>query len=371
MIKKKICIVTTARSEYGLLRPIMDEILRDNDMHLQLVVGGAHLSMAQGYTVNLIRKEGYKIDEYLDYLNYDDSACGLIKSIGLCMTQCAEVFTNLKPDLIIVLGDRYELIPITSAALLLHIPIAHISGGDVTLGAIDNQIRNMITMIADLHFPGCEASAENIRRMRGDRQHIYVVGEPGLQNLVGCELMTRDAIAKSLHLNKGKRWILATLHPETCVPLEQSTIMARKMMAALVKLDSEIIVTYANADEGGNILNHYYEQCDKKYANVHVWKTLGQLRYNSIMKEAWCVIGNSSSGIIEAPFLGVPVVNIGKRQKGRYMSPCVINVPEYNNGQITKALNQVDMVERKSDCYFGDGKVANKVVEEIKKFLSK
>lgn len=371
MEKKKVCIVTCARSEYGVLRPIINAIRADVSFELQLVVGGAHLCEEQGHTVDMILDDGFEIAEYLDYLQYDDTAEGLTKSMGLCMSQCAEVFKTLNPDLLIVLGDRYELIPITSAALLQHIPIAHLSGGDITLGAIDNQVRNMVTMIADLHFPGCKASAENICRMRGDNSNIYNVGEPGLQNLKDTKLMTREELADSLQIDVNKKWVVVTLHTETCAPLQQSKLMAQKMMEALIHLDAEVIVTYANADEGGAELNRYYEQCAVKNKNIHVWKSLGQRRYNSVMKEAWCVVGNSSSGIVEAPFLGIPVVNIGNRQKGRYMSPCVINVPEYDDNQIEAALNQIVNIERKPDFYFGDGEVANKVVERIKVFLNK
>lgn len=337
MEKRKICIVTCARSEYGVLRPIINAIRADVSFELQLVVGGAHLCEEQGHTVDMILDDGYEIAGYLDYLQYDDSAEGLTKSMGLCMSQCADVFKMLKPDLLIVLGDRYELIPITSAALLQHIPIAHLSGGDITLGAVDNQVRNMVTMIADLHFPGCEASAENICRMRGDNSNIYNVGEPGLQNLKDTKLMTREELADSLQIDVNKKWVVVTLHTETCAPLQQSKLMAQKMMDALIHLDAEIVVTYANADEGGAELNRYYEQCAAENNNIHVWKSLGQRRYNSVMKEAWCVVGNSSSGIVEAPFLGIPVVNIGNRQKGRYMSPCVINVPKYDGDQIEAA----------------------------------
>lgn len=371
MNRKKICIVTTARSEYGLLQNIIRQVRDDKELQLQLVVGGAHLCAEQGHTYKMIEQDGYKITAKLDYLKYDDSSKGLVKSIGLCTQQCAEVFNELCPHLLVVLGDRYELLPICSAALLMHIPIAHLSGGDVTLGAIDNQVRNMVTMIADIHFPGSEESANRIHRMVGNNAYVYNVGEPGIENLARSNFIGRTELAEQLYLDISKKWFLVTLHPETKENINYNMLMARKMMESIMSAKEEVIVTYANADEGGVQMNAYYEECAKRNPNVHVCKSLGQLRYNSMMKEAWCVVGNSSSGVIEAPFLGKPVINIGNRQLGRHMCANIINVPLFDANQIDLAIQDVEKMACYPDYYYGDGHVATKVVAILKQYLNK
>ena len=326
---KKICIVTSARSEYGLLKRIMAEIQNDPDLELQLIAAGGHLSPEQGLTYKLIEEDGFNIDRKIEFLLSTEKGVGVAKAAGLCAVSIADAFDQLQPDIVLVLGDRYELMPICTSAMIMNIPIAHISGGDVTEGAIDNYVRNAVTMMSAIHFPGPQSSAENI-----------------------------------------KRWALCTLHSETLEDVQQSILMAHKMVEALLKLqDTEIIITYANADLGGSTMNLYYEEVGLQFSNVHVHKSLGQLRYNSMMAECWCVVGNSSSGIVEAPFIGKPVINIGNRQKGRYMSHNIINVPEYSYDEIEKALAQVDKHPTTPDFYWGDGNTSRVIVKHLKSFL--
>lgn len=370
MNQKKVCIVTAARSEYGLLRWVIDEVYKSSDLELQLVVTGGHLSEEQGCTYKAIEADDYPIVAKVD-INVDSSTqVAICKTMATCLEKLADTFNRLHPDVLVVLGDRYELLPICSAALMLNIPIAHISGGDVTEGAIDNYVRNAVTMMSAIHFPGPQSSADNIKRMIGTDRHVYLVGEPGLENLKESSLMSRKELASDLELDINKRWALCTLHSETMEDVQQSILMARKMVDALLKLqDTEIIITYANADLGGSTMNLYYEEVGMQFNNVHVHKSLGQLRYNSMMTECWCVVGNSSSGIVEAPFIGKPVINIGNRQKGRYMSHNIINVPEYSNDEIEKALAQVDKHPTSPDFYWGDGNTSRVIVKHLKSFL--
>ena len=367
---KKVCVVTSARSEYGPIYWILKALDNDADFQLQLLVGGSHLVKQQGLTYRLIERDGFTIDKTIDYLKSTDSSTGLVKSMGRCLELIADAYDELEPNLVLVVGDRYELLPVCTAALIKRIPIAHISGGDITEGAIDNSVRNAITMMADLHFPGNEDSANNIARMINSSKNIFNVGESGLENLERNKLLSRESLALSLELNVNKDWLLCTLHPETRSSVQQSMVMARKFCEALAtKEESEIIITYANADLGGDEMNEYYESFCAKRQNFHLFKSLGQLRYNSIMKECTCVVGNSSSGVLEAPFLGKPVVNIGNRQKGRYMAKCVINVADYEDGEIVTALDEALHGCFSRDYYYGDGNVSKAVITHLKEYF--
>lgn len=368
---KKVCVVTSARSEYGPIRWVLKAIQEDPDLQLQLLVGGSHLVEQQGFTYRLIEEDGFKIDKKINYLKSTDTSTGIIKSMGLCLELITDAYDDLNPDIIFVVGDRYELLPICTAALIKRIPIAHMSGGDITEGAIDNSVRNAITMMADIHFPGNDDSANNIARMINGALNIYNVGEPGLENIERNELLSRSKLAEVLNIDPNKQWILCTLHPETRATVEQSMFMATKMCDALAEhADSEIVITYANADLGGDQMNEFYENFCSSKTNFHIFKSLGQLRYNSMMKECACVVGNSSSGVFEAPFLGRPVLNIGNRQKGRYMSKCVFNIPEYENHEISNALNSALNQTFERDYYYGNGYVSVQVVKHLKAYLN-
>lgn len=367
---KKVCVITSARSEYGLLRHCIQRINTDPELELQVIAAGGHLSPEQGFTYRLIEEDKVRIDRKIEFLLATETGTGIAKSAGLCAISIADAFDQLRPDIILILGDRYELMSICTTAMIMSIPIAHISGGDVTEGAIDNYVRNAVTMMSSIHFPGPQSSAENIIRMIGTAKNVFPVGEPGLENLKKSKLMSREELSKNLRLDVSKRWVLCTLHSETMGSVECSMLMAHKMVDALLSLpNAEIILTYANADLGGCKMNLYYEAVGLQYDNVHVHKTLGQLCYNSMMAECWCVVGNSSSGIVEAPFIGKPVVNIGNRQKGRYVSPNIINVPTYEENEIADALAMVDTYPVARDFYWGDGNVSEKVIKHLKDFL--
>lgn len=373
-IKKKVCIVTAARSEYGLLRWLIDEVSRDEELILQLVVTGSHLSEEFGNTYQEIEKDGYSIDYKVDMKLSVSDASGIAKSMGYCMLGLTDALQFLKPDILVVLGDRYELLPICSTALVLNIPIAHISGGDVTEGAIDDQIRNAVTMLSSIHFPGVKDSGENIARMTNSPNNIYVVGEPGLDNFTRMPLWSREQLAESLNLDINKKWILVTQHSETKASLGDNLQMAKNIIAALDALDGiQVVITKANADLGGTQINDYFESVaaanSQKYS---LYPSLGQLRYMSFMKEAFCVIGNSSSGIVEAPYLAKPVINIGERQKGRYMAPNIISVTGLEN-TIAEAISKITLQDTenifKPDYHFGEGNASVKIKNYIKEYL--
>jgi len=367
---KKVCIITASRSEYGLLRWVIDEVNNDEQLVLQLVVTGTHLSEEYGSTYIEIEKDGYKIDEKVDLSLSSSTLEGIVKSMGNCSIGFAETLNNLKPDVIIVLGDRYELLPICSAALVMNIPLAHISGGDVTLGAIDNQIRNAVTMMASFHFPGVKDSARRIEKMTGSSRNIYIVGEPGLDNFNRLILLERQILAENLLLDISKKWVLLNYHPETKLHLEENLTTIKNIIQALDSLnDIQVIITGANSDYGGNQINESLKNIalkpDSKYK---FFMSLGQMRFLSLMKEVKFIIGNSSSGIVEAPFLSKIVINVGERQKGRYISPNVINTTNDFHSISNAIINAMDLKARK-DNYYGDGHSSVKIKNAIKKIL--
>lgn len=370
-LKHKITVITCTRAEYGYLKRVMRLVEDDADLELQLVVGGAHLCLDQGYTLRMIEEDGFRVDAQLDYLQFDNTEKGIVESMALCQKQCAEVYAQLMPDAIVVLGDRYELLPICSAALIMRIPIVHISGGDVTEGAIDNEIRNAITMMADMHFPGTEDSAANIRRMRNTMKHIYTVGEPSIENLAKEQLLMKQELSEKFGWDAAKPWIVVTLHPETKLTLQENIAMARTMMQVLAEQqDAQVIVTLANTDCGGVEMNAVYKEYAERYNHIYVYPSLGQKKFNSAMAQAYCVAGNSSSGIVEAPFLAVPVINIGLRQEGRHRCANIIDVPNCTEASLKAALAQIPTMHPQSDTYWGDGETSQKIVDQIKDYLA-
>lgn len=365
-----ICIITAARSEYGLLQWLITDLESDPEVDLSLVVCGSHLSPAQGMTYHQIESDGHSIAKKIEFLLSTQTPNGLVKSCGVFSISLADTLSELSPDIIIILGDRYELLPICTAALLNNIPIAHISGGDVTEGAIDNQIRNAVTMLSNIHFPGTEESARNIERMIGSKDNILNVGECGLESFKRKPLLSRKELADNLNLDIDKRWILCTLHPETKESVGYSVSMAHSMMKALLNLDNvEIVITASNADLGGDEMNNFFIETASANPNVHFIPSLGQIRYLSFMGEAAILVGNTSSGIVEAPTLGIPVLNIGDRQKGRHICKNVISIPANDTDAVSQALDKYLGKKFPSDTFFGDGKASEKIITAIKNYL--
>lgn len=369
---KKVCIITAARSEYGLLRWTIDGVHKDSCLELQLVVTGAHLMAEHGYTYKCIEEDGYPISAKVDMKLISTSKEAIVESMGRCCMGFAKTFAELHPDIIVVLGDRYELLPICSAALVMNIPIAHISGGDITIGAIDNEVRNAVTMMSSLHFPGVEESAKNIIRMRNSNINVWAVGEPGLDNFRRSSLMTRQELADNIGIPVKNKWILVTLHPETNETLEYNLQMAKHIVTLTDGMkDTSIIISKANADYGGNQINEFWAAVERKYPEkYHLYPSLGQMRYLSFMNECYAVLGNSSSGIVEAPCLGTPVINIGNRQTGRYLCKNVHQV-DNNINEIYSAWKEIDNNPIcVKDNYYGDGHTAEKIVKHIKEYLN-
>lgn len=372
MNRCRICIVTAARSEYGLLKWIIDGVHQDPELELQLVVTGAHLSEEHGLTYRFIEEDGYPIIAKVDMQLSSDDKASIVRSMGKCSEGFADAFAKLSPDVVMVLGDRYELLPIVSAALVMGIPVAHLSGGDVTEGAIDNEVRNAISMMSAIHFPGVESSAENLRRMLGRTAQIYTAGEPGLESFLRFELMSREELAENLQLDTNKKWCLVTLHPETKLGLEENLTMVKNLFEAMRDTEGvQFVISKANADFGGMQINTFWEETIKQDENKYkLFTSLGQRRYLSYMRQAAGVIGNSSSGIVEAPFLGIPVINIGDRQKGRHLCKNVIQT-NCDSESLKKAFAQMLAQPTIVDNYYGDGHTSEYVVSVLKDWLNR
>lgn len=365
--KLKVCIFTAARSEYGLFQWIISDMERDPHIDPSLIVGGGHLSPEQGMTVRQIESDGHEIAARVEFLLSTATDTGVAKSAAMCAMSMADVLDRIRPDVLLVLGDRYELMAVCSTALMMNIPIAHISGGDITEGAIDNQIRNAVTMMADLHFPCTEESCQRVLAMTGGRTPAYNVGEPGLETFVRHKPMSRQELAVSLGIDPAKRWVLCTLHTETKEPLAYSMELATSTMEAMTAIpDAEIIVTAANADAGGSELNAYYRAFCDSHPGFRFIHSLGHSRYLSMMWQAYAMIGNTSSGILEAPFTGVPVVNIGNRQKGRHLCANIITPDGITRNDIETAIARVPDRHLEPDHYFGDGDSSAKIIKHLK-----
>ncbi len=367
MNKRKICIVTGTRAEYGLFNPIMQKIQNSDELELQLIATTMHLSGEFGSTYKQIEKDGFIIDEKIENLLASDSKAAIAKSTGLATILLSDAFTKLKPDLVLLLGDRYETHAAAATAMLMNIPIAHIHGGEITEGAVDEQIRHSISKMSYIHFASTEAYRQRIIQMGEDPSRVFTSGAPGIDNIINLELLAKTELEDNLNWKFGESSALFTYHPVT---LDSNDINdeINHIFAAIEQTDLNILFTYANADADGRIINQKIEVfCRNKPTKYKVVKSLGQLRYLSAMKYVNLLVGNTSSGIIEAASFQKPVVNIGNRQKGRLQSGNVIDcsVETLNN-----AIEQSFSKEFQDSCktltnIYGGGNASNTIVDVL------
>ena len=370
----KVCVVTGNRAEYGLLRSLLIKINKHENIDLQLVVTGSHLSEKFGNTQKEIQEDGFRNYSKLPIPIDDDSKEGMAFSTGVALQKSAELFSEQKPDLLVVLGDRFEIFAVAAAAHMIGIPTAHISGGDVTEGAVDDVIRHCITKMSVLHFPGCEQSRKRIIQMGEQPETVFNVGELGVENCLKRELMSRDALADNLQFPYIREsYSVVTFHPVT---MENNTAewQMQELISAMEEIpDMAYIVTLANADAGGRMINEIWLREGKKHTNWLIVPSLGVLRYLSAVKYAKLVVGNSSSGVVEAPSMKTPTINIGDRQKGRMMADSVICCePKRENIVLAMNIALKDDFQEKAkhiQSPFGDGSTSEQIMEHILKFL--
>ncbi len=367
MNKRKICVVTGSRAEYGLLYWLMRAIQIDEHLKLQIVVTGMHLSPEFGLTYRVIEEDGFTIDEKVEMLVSSDSCVGIAKSIGLGVIGFADAFYRLQPDILVILGDRYEIFAAAQAALVARIPIAHIAGGDITEGAVDEAIRHSISKMSHLHFVTNEASAKRVRQLGENPKYIFNVGSTGLDSIKNMKLLDKKELEAELDFRFKARNLLVTFHPVTLDEVP-SVAQMRELLKALDGLDDEtgIIFTGANADSEGRQLNQMIIEFVKNHPNAKYFQSLGQLRYLSTISHVDAVVGNSSSGIYEVPSFKKPTVNIGNRQKGRLQAASVINCKPQAD-QIRKSIEKAYQM----DCSqvvnpYGDGKSSQRILKILK-----
>ena len=339
-MKRKICVVTGTRAEYGLLYWLMKEIEADEDLELQLIVTGMHLSPEFGLTYKEIEKE-FKIDKKIEMLLSSDTAIGISKSMGLAQISFSEVYEELKPDILVVLGDRYEIFCAVSSAMIFNIPIAHLHGGETTQGAFDESIRHSITKMSHLHFTATDEYKNRVIQLGEEPNRVFNFGGMGIENIKRLNLLSKEEFEKSIDFKLNKKNILVTFHPVT---LENSTAKEQfqELLEAIDELENaNIIFTKANSDTNGRVINQMIDEYVAKNSHKSIeFASLGQLRYLSALQYIDAVVGNSSSGLLEAPSFKIATVNIGDRQKGRIKALSVIDC-EPKKEEISKAFEEI------------------------------
>lgn len=370
---RKICVVTATRAEYGLLKCLLDDIQADDDLDLQIIVTGTHLSPEFGLTSRQIEGDFFTVNKKIEVLLSSDTHVGVSKSMGLAQISFAEAFDELKPDIVVVLGDRYELIPIVSAANIARIPVAHLSGGELTEGSLDEMFRHAITKLSQLHFTALDEYSRRVIQMGEQPSRVFTVGEVGLDNLRRMKLMSRSEFEDSIGCKLQARNLLFTYHPETTHNVTEIKYDLIKILNGLNKLENTLLIfTKANADVGGRLINKMIDEYiahNKDHAIV--FTSLGQLRYLSALQYVDAVVGNSSSGIVEAPSFKLATINIGNRQKGRVRAASVLDV-DVDTNKIFNAIQKIYTPEFKEilKCThnpYGQGNSSQVVLNTLKK----
>lgn len=367
---KKICVVTATRAEYGLLKPIIDKIYKSEMAELKLVVTGMHLSPEFGLTYKEIEEDGYPIDQKIEMLLSSDTPIGITKSMGVALMGFADYFSVNRPDIVVILGDRYEMLMVAAAAMMARIPIAHLHGGEKTEGAVDEAIRHSITKMSQLHFTATEEYRRRVIQLGEQPEHVYNVGALGVENARKVSLFGKEELEHQIGFRFSKPTIIVTYHPVT---LEMLT--AREQFADILSVidnhkEISVIFTKANADTDGRIINQMIDEYVRENSDrCAAYTSLGQKRYLSTLQYVEAVLGNSSSGLVEVPSFHIPTVNIGDRQRGRVCAESVIHCGNTVQ-EIEEALHMALSVEfRKSltimqNPYEKEG-TSDKIVEII------
>jgi UDP-hydrolysing UDP-N-acetyl-D-glucosamine 2-epimerase len=336
---RRIAIITGTRAEYGLLRWLIEDLKEKTNVLVQLVVTGSHLSQEHGYTYDLILNDGHVADYLVDISVEGDSGADVARSMGRATSGFAECFEQLKPDLIVVLGDRFEILSAVQVALPMRIPVAHIHGGEVTEGAIDDSIRHAVTKLSHLHFASCEEYRLRILQLGENPERVWNTGAIGLDNFERLDLLpSQEVRERYCGGNHDGKLALLTYHSTTLYPERDLEILDNIVLALMEHEELLVIATQANADAGGKAINRRLQEIAAKFERIKVFSSLGQLGYLSALKESDLVIGNSSSGILEAPAVKVPTINVGNRQDGRIKAVSVLDV----DGSLTSLRSAID-----------------------------
>ncbi len=369
--KRKIAVVTGTRAEYGLLYWLMSEIKDDPELELQIIVTGMHLSPEFGLTYKYIEQDGFRIDAKVEMLMASDTAVGIAKSMGLGLIGFADTFAILSPDVVVLLGDRFETLTVAQAALVHRIPLAHIHGGELSEGALDDSIRHAVTKMSSLHFVAAESYQKRVIQLGENPKAVFNTGSPGLERITRNKLLSREEWEDKTKIEFGNLNFLITYHPET-LDINETSKTLKALFAALDHFpESKLIFTKANADEAGRYINFQIDEyvARNKDRAVSV-VTLGDLNYLSALQFVDIVIGNSSSGLIEVPYFKKPTINIGNRQSNRLKASSVIDCKGETDaitGAINKALSmEFKVVLESTVSLYTQDSTANKIKTIIK-----
>jgi GDP/UDP-N,N'-diacetylbacillosamine 2-epimerase (hydrolysing) len=333
---RKILVVTVARSDFSIYLPTLLKLKNDKEIILEIAATGMHLSPAYGSTYKIIEKEGFTINYKLETLVSSDNPVGIGKTIGLGVISFSDLFHQSKPDIVLILGDRFDMMPVAIAALAFKIPIAHIHGGEKTMGAIDDSIRHCLTKLSHIHFATTKNHVKRILQLGENPNLVFHCGSPSIENLSTIKKISKHDFLQSLGLNEWSSFILCTFHPVT-LQFEDVKIQIENFIKGIINSGQNAIITLPNADTGNYEIIETIKHFSKDNHKIKLIDSLGTERYFNAMIHADCMVGNSSSGIIEAPFFSLPVVNVGDRQKGRDRGFNVIDV-NCNSKEITNAI---------------------------------
>jgi len=372
---RKVCIFTGTRAEYGLLKPLMYEIKKEKSLKLQILATGMHLSPEFGLTYKVIEEDGFKIDEKVEILVSADTPTGISKSMGLGMIGFSEAYQRLQPDMIVILGDRFEAFVAAAAAMIARIPVAHIQGGEASYGLIDEAIRHAITKMSYWHFATTVQSHKRVIQLGEDPKRVFHVGAPGIDNVKNLKLLSREHLERDLKFRFNKRNLLVTFHPVT---LEHKTakMQFQNLLDVLDELnETQIIFTKSNADTEGRVINDMIDRyVSQQRRKAVAFTSLGQLRYLSTMRLVDAVVGNSSSGIIEAPAFKIGTINIGDRQAGRVRAKSTIDcqpTKESIRAAVQKLYSKEFQKQLRSVVNpYGEGQTAQKIVKVLREAKS-
>jgi GDP/UDP-N,N'-diacetylbacillosamine 2-epimerase (hydrolysing) len=372
---KKLSILTATRADYGLLKPIIEKLINVTEFDVRVVVTGAHLSPEFGLTYKEIEKDGIAIDEKVEMLLSADTPAAISKSMGLAMIGFSDYFERLKPDMLIVLGDRYETLAVCTVAMNQRIPIAHLYGGETTEGAVDESIRHAITKLSYLHFTSTEEYRKRVIQLGEQPDRVFTVGAVGIENILNQNLMAKRKLAESINFNLDKPYAMVTFHPVTLEDDNSANQFQALLNVCKRYQNLNFIFTKANADANGRIINKMIDAYIEENDNAIAFTSLGMTRYLSALKYCALVIGNSSSGLLEAPSFGIPTINIGDRQKGRLKADSIINC-EPRLEDMEKAIDLALTEDFKDKAMktvnpYGDGNTSEKVVATLRNSLLK
>jgi GDP/UDP-N,N'-diacetylbacillosamine 2-epimerase (hydrolysing) len=369
-MSRRICVLTGTRAEYGLLKWLMQEIRACPGLELQVIATGMHLAPEFGLTYREIEGDGLRIDRSVEMLLSSDTAQGLTKSMGLGLIGFAEALHELRPDVLVLLGDRFEILAAAAAALIARVPVAHLHGGEASEGAFDDSMRHAITKLSHLHFVAAEPYRRRVVQLGEDPERVFLVGGLGIDAIRRIRLMERTELEASLGFQLGKRNLLVTYHPVTLADSPSSAQMAELLAALDTLQDTKLVFTMPNADTEGRELMAMVERFVASHANASAYVSLGQTRYLSCLRHVDGVVGNSSSGLCEAPSLGTGTINIGERQRGRLKAASVIDC-EPRRDAIVAALKQLYSPEFRAALGsvrnpYGDGGAVAKIVQVLR-----